>query len=60
MSNWLFGGLGIVIALIGLFLAAGARDTGIAVHGYMLAAFGVGLNFWLIRNWNPSGTDGGR
>jgi multisubunit Na+/H+ antiporter MnhC subunit len=51
MSKWFFVALGVLLALIGLFLASRTHDTGLAVHGFLLAGFGVALNFWLIGNW---------
>lgn len=40
--------LGIILALIGLFAAAGAVDHGMFLGGALFCLFGVGLNFWLI------------
>ena len=40
--------LSILLALIGLFLAAGTRDAGMALDGFLFFAFGVAVNFWLI------------
>ncbi|WP_207462660.1 hypothetical protein [Azospirillum sp. SYSU D00513] len=55
MSKWLFAALGMLIALAGLFLASRAHDTGLYVHGFLLAGFGVALNFWLIGRWERLG-----
>lgn len=48
MSHWIFGAMGVIAGLAGLFLAAGARDTGIQLFGYALMAFGVLFAWWMI------------
>ncbi|HYE51538.1 MAG TPA: hypothetical protein VEB20_18205 [Azospirillaceae bacterium] len=48
MKSPLIALLGIVTALIGLFLAAGTHDAGMYLDGMLFFAFGVALNFWLI------------
>ncbi len=40
--------ISILLALIGLFLAAGTKDAGMALDGFLFFAFGVAVNFWLI------------
>jgi hypothetical protein len=40
--------LGILLGFVGLFLAAGAKDTGMFLGGMLFCLFGVALNFWLI------------
>ena len=50
MSTWIFGIFGVLCALLGAVLAAGAIDIGMTVFGFGLVVFGVGLNFWLIKD----------
>lgn len=50
-SSLIVAALATIFALIGLFLWAGALDTGIAVFGCSLALFGVAFDFWLIKAW---------
>lgn len=45
----LFGGFSALAAIVGVFLAAGAQDEGIYYFGVLLFAFGVVMNFWLIK-----------
>jgi len=49
MSHWILGIFAGLCALLGLFMAAGARDTGISLFG--LALFGAGVLFawWMIK-----------
>lgn len=49
LSSILFGALVTVLALLGLILAAGATDGGVAIFGYLLFLFGVLFDFWLIK-----------
>ncbi|MCW5729619.1 MAG: hypothetical protein KIT81_05375 [Alphaproteobacteria bacterium] len=49
LSSMLIGALVTVLALLGLIMAAGATDGGIAVFGYLLFLFGVLFVFWLIK-----------
>jgi type IV secretory pathway TrbD component len=51
MSKWFFVALGVLLALIGLLLAARGQDAGLSLHGFLLAGFGIALNFWLIGHW---------
>jgi len=49
MTHWILGTFAGLCAVLGLFMAAGARDTGISVFG--LALFGAGVLFawWMIK-----------
>jgi uncharacterized membrane protein (DUF4010 family) len=47
MSNWIMGILSGLAGLVGLFMAAAARDTGIFVFGMALMLFAV-LFCWLM------------
>lgn len=45
---WLIAALVTVFGLLGLVLAAGARDTGIMAFGLLLAGFAVLYDYWAI------------
>jgi hypothetical protein len=49
MSHWIMGIMSGVFALIGLFLAAGARDVGILLFGLGLFMTGVLFAWWMIK-----------
>ena len=49
MSHWIMGILAGVLGLVGLFLAAAARDFGILAFGLALALFGVLFCWWMIK-----------
>jgi len=49
MIDWIIGIVITVLALLGLFLAAGAYDLGMTTFGYALFAFGLFFDFWLIK-----------
>ncbi len=49
MSNWIMGILSGLAGLIGLFMAAGARDLGIYVFGMALMAFAVLFCWFMIK-----------
>ena len=42
-----------LIALVGLFMAAGAHDGHFALAGYLFMAFGVVYVFYLIKRYGP-------
>ncbi|SNS71348.1 MULTISPECIES: hypothetical protein [unclassified Azospirillum] len=48
MGKWIFGIFAVLLALLGMILAANAHDTGMFVGGMLFTLFGVGVNFWLI------------
>jgi hypothetical protein len=49
MSHWIMGIMSALFALVGLFLAAGAHDTGIFIFGTGLFAGGVLFTWWMIK-----------
>ena len=49
MSHWIMGILAGVFGLIGLFMAAAAREPAIFWFGATLAAFGVLFCWWMIK-----------
>jgi hypothetical protein len=49
MSHWFFGIFSSLCALLGLFLAAGARDAGIFLFGLGLFGGGVLFAWWMIK-----------
>ncbi|MFZ5790564.1 MAG: hypothetical protein ACOY3L_07690 [Pseudomonadota bacterium] len=53
---WIVGGLIAILGLVGLFLAAGAKDGGIYLFGLLLFLFAVLFDFGLIKR----GTGGPR
>jgi hypothetical protein len=53
---WIVGGLIAILGLLGLFLAAGAKDGGIYLFGLLLFLFAVLFDFGLIKR----GTGGHR
>lgn len=48
MRSPLLGLFGMVVALLGLFMAAWTQETNMFFVGMIFFGFGVGLNFWLI------------
>ncbi len=55
----LLGLFGAVVAVLGLFLAAGTAEAPMFLVGMIFFIFGVALNFWLIARATakPSPTD---
>jgi hypothetical protein len=49
MSHWIMGIFAGLLALVGLFMAAGARDSGIFIFGLGLFAAGVLFAWWMIK-----------
>ncbi len=49
LSDWIVGVMMSVFGLIGLCLAAGARDDGMAVFGYSLVGFAICFVAGLLR-----------
>ena len=49
MSDWIIGGCVTFLSVVGLFLAAGAYDTGMYTFGLLLFAFGVFFDFFLVK-----------
>lgn len=52
---WIMSALVTLLGFAGLFLAAGAWDSGIAAFGLALAAFAVLYNFFAIDRANRDG-----
>jgi hypothetical protein len=49
MSHWILGIMSGLFALIGLFLASGARDAGITIFGLGLFVSGILFAWWMIK-----------
>jgi uncharacterized membrane protein len=49
MSHWIMGILAALFGLVGLFMASGARDTGILGFGLALSLFAVLFCWWMIK-----------
>ena len=49
MSHWIMGIMAALFGLLGLFMAAAARDTGILFFGLGLFAAGVLFAWWMIK-----------
>ena len=49
VSNFIVGGLVVVLGLVGLVLASGALDIEMSVFGFSLAGFAVFFNFMLVK-----------
>ena len=49
MSHWIMGILAGLLALVGLFMASGARDVGILIFGLGLFLVGVLFAWWMIK-----------
>lgn len=49
ITDYLFGALVTVLALVGVLLAAFAEDSGIYIFGLGMAGFGTLFDFWLIK-----------
>lgn len=49
MSHWILGIFASLCALLGLFMAAGARDIGITLFGLALFGGGVLFAWWMIK-----------
>ncbi|MFV3075949.1 hypothetical protein [Niveispirillum fermenti] len=54
MHNIVLRLLGAGLGFLGLFMAAGAVDSGMFLGGMLFTLFGVALNFWLIAQDYPS------
>jgi hypothetical protein len=48
LGNWILGAIMVVIALVGLFMAAKAADTVFQFGGFLFFLFGVGYCLALI------------
>ena len=48
LSNWIALGVAIVIALLGLVLAAKGLDFGMELAGWLFFLFGVGFSFRMV------------
>lgn len=49
MSHWIMGIFAALLGLVGLFMAAAARDFGIQGFGLALTLFGVLFCWWMIK-----------
>ena len=49
MSHWIMGIMAALFGLLGLFMAAAARDNGIFIFGLGLFAAGVLFVWWMIK-----------
>lgn len=49
MIDWILGGCMTAFAIVGLFLASAAYDTGMYTFGIGLFAFGAFFDFWLVK-----------
>jgi hypothetical protein len=47
LANWIVLFVSVVVALLGLLLAAKGDDLGMSLAGWLLFIFGVGLSFRL-------------
>jgi uncharacterized Tic20 family protein len=45
LSNWVALAVAVVIALVGIFLAAKGTDTAMELAGWLFFVFGVGFSF---------------
>ena len=50
MGNYVFGGVMALLALLGLFMAAGAHDPFFRFSGFLIFGFGVFFIFGLIHH----------
>jgi cytochrome c oxidase cbb3-type subunit 1 len=61
-GKWGWGAFLACIAIVGLFMASGAEDTAIYLHGLLLFVFGAVAAFWLIgrdrTDWPTKGHAG--
>ena len=55
LGYWIMSALVTLLGLGGLFLAAGAWDTGISAFGLALAVFAVLYNFFAIHRTHRNG-----
>ena len=58
MSHWILGIMSALFGLIGLFMAAGARDVGIELFGLALFAFAILFCWWMIKTAYDEAEDG--
>jgi len=49
MSHWIMGIMSALFGLVGLFMAAGAHDYGIALFGVAMFAFAILFCWWMIK-----------
>lgn len=59
MAAAIYGALMGAVAILGLFLAAGARDGAVHLAGLLLFLFGVGMIFVLIHRLTGPGAGRG-
>jgi hypothetical protein len=57
ISNWIVLAASILIALLGLLLAAKGLDTGIELAGWLFFIFGVGFSFRLAGKMSVAADD---
>jgi hypothetical protein len=57
ISNWIVLAASMLIALLGLLLAAKGLDDGIDLAGWLFFIFGVGLSFRLAGKMSIAGDD---
>jgi len=50
MASWLIGSIFSILGIFGTVLAANAVDAGMYSFGLGLLAFGVLIDFWLIKD----------
>jgi hypothetical protein len=60
MSHWIMGIFAVLLGLVGLFMAAAARDFVILAFGLGLALFGVLFCWWMIKSAYDEAEDGRR
>lgn len=48
LSNWIALGVAVVVALLGLLLAARGADFGMELAGWLFFVFGVGFSFRMV------------
>ena len=57
ISNWIVLAASMLIALVGLLLAAKGLDAGIELAGWLFFIFGVGLSFRLAAKMSVAADD---
>ena len=55
-GKWIVGGIVSLLGVIGLFLAANAKDNGIYLFGFAIAAFAILYVFAAIKQSYDGGT----
>ena len=58
LSNWIALGVAVIVALLGLVLAARGADFGMELAGWLFFLFGVGFSFRMVGKMAVPSSEG--